>query len=145
MPKLFNVLVGIEEIALGRVMRILNNTPGVAKVDLLMDSKSGSPNGDKSASAHTNSANGANGHANGEEKPRKPRFQGEVSGADRLIQLLKRKPMKNSILAKEFEKEGRAPGSVASLLHLAKKGGLVESKEDGYHLTKRGRDKARYV
>lgn len=38
MPKLFTISVGIEEIAVGRVMRLLHKTPGVARVDLDMDS-----------------------------------------------------------------------------------------------------------
>lgn len=38
MPKLFTITVGIEEIAVGRVMRMLHNTPGVARVDIAMGS-----------------------------------------------------------------------------------------------------------
>lgn len=143
MPKLFNVLIGVEEVALGPVIRLLGRTPGVAKFDVLPEETSYAKHAKHANGAATGHANGA---ANGEaEKPRKPRYQGDTSGADRIIQLLRKKPMKSSALSDAFEKEGRSGGSAASLLFHAKKEGLIESKEDGYHLTKRGRDKARYV
>lgn len=137
MPQLFPILIRVEEVALGKVMRTLHNTPGVAKVDLLL--------GDTKSAANGNGH--LNGHANGEDKPKKKRFVAEdgTTGADRLIQLLKKKPHKVTGIKAAFEKEGRAPDSASSLIHLAKQNGLIESKPDGYHLTKRGRDKARYV
>src|SRR5262245_13653027 len=48
MPKLFGMTIEVEEIAVGRVMRLLNATPGVAKFHLDMDREKkpvGRPNG----------------------------------------------------------------------------------------------------
>jgi hypothetical protein len=33
MPKLFSIKVQVEDVALGRVMRLLHNTPGIAKIN----------------------------------------------------------------------------------------------------------------
>lgn len=133
MPKTFKMLVEAEEVALGHVMNTLHRTPGVVKVDLLL--------GD------TPTAKRAAGSMNGHElkKPRKPRYEGETSGADRLIQLLKKGPSNTTALKKAFEKDGRSPDSVSSLIYAAKNDGILQTGEDGYTLTKKGRDRARYV
>ena len=40
MPKPFQISLQVEEVAFGKVVRILNDTPGVVKIDLHLD---GSP------------------------------------------------------------------------------------------------------
>jgi len=144
MPKLFTCLVAIEEVALGHVMNLLHRTPGVARVDLLMGD---TPH----AKAHAKANGHANGELNGEDKKphantgkKRPHF--DVTGADFLIGMLAKKhPLDTPAIKKAFEKAGRQPGSTASLLYTGKKDGILQVGEGGYSLTKKGRDKARYV
>jgi Mn-dependent DtxR family transcriptional regulator len=44
-----------------------------------------------------------------------------------------------------FAATGRAPSSYGSVVHGLQKEGIVQNKGDGYTLTKKGRDRARYV
>jgi len=141
MPKQFKILLEVEEAGLGPVMSTLNRTPGVIRFDLLMDTQS-----EQRALSRAK----PNGHANGaaetpHKKKRKPRFVGKVSGADFLLKLLKKKPMNTPALKAAFEKGGRAGGSTASLLHNAKKGGLVVFADNTYALTEKGRTAAEKI
>src|SRR5215467_13912680 len=76
MPTTFKILLEVEESALGHVMRLLHRTPGVAKFDMLLDKPT---------------AGKANGLAG---EPKRTRFRSEVSGADAIIKMLKKKPLK---------------------------------------------------
>jgi hypothetical protein len=140
--KLYTALIGIEEIALGSVVRILHNTPGIAKVDLLLGDT-------KQAADHAKNEKKANGHANGEDKPRRKRVVKDISGIDFIVKTLAKHKgaMKQPAIKDAFDKDGRAPGSAPAVIHNAKKEGLVQNvaRGEGYQLTKRGRDKARYV
>jgi len=132
MPKTFKILLEVEEVALGHVMNMLHRTPGVARCDLLL--------GDASKSAPAKSA------PNGAHKPgRKPPFVGEEVAADLLLRLLKKKPMRSTDIAKAFENAGRSGKSISYVLHMVRKDGLIQGGENGYSLTKKGRDRARYV
>lgn len=139
MPKPFSLLVTVEEIALGPVMARLQGIPGILSVDMV-------PRTSKSA------ANGhANGHDNGEDKKphanagkKRPVF--EITGADFLIKTLMKGPINGPKLKDVFKKAGRSPDSASSLVYNATQNGLVNNPGGtGYRLTKKGRDKARYV
>lgn len=148
MPKLFPIFVEVEEVALGHVMRVLHNTPGVARCNLMLGDtayakKAGLTNGH--ANGHgSNSLNGGKPHKNAG----KPRKVFEVPGRDFLIKALAKSkgPVPQSKIKTVFEKDGRSPDSASSLLHLAKQAGTIENVAgEGYRLTKKGRDRARYV
>jgi hypothetical protein len=133
MPKLFDLSLKIEEVALGRVMRLLHSTPGVAKVDFDL--------GDAPAVK--------NGEAHGEKKVRKTRFVDPTgaTGTDLIMKTLMKakEPLRQGDFNNAFIAVGRKPASSASILFLLKKEGVVQNKGDGYTLTKKGRDRARYV
>jgi len=137
MPKLIKVLLQIEEVALGHVINTLDRTPGVAKFDLLFDQK-------PVTNGHDKFANAPNG---GEKKPRKLPVRKEITGEKFIIKSLAKQkgPVKTSFVRDAFQKDGRQPDSSASALHLCKKAGFVQHNENGYVLTKKGRDRARYI
>ena len=133
-PKPATFEVDVEEVAVGRVMRILHNTPGVLDVRWDM----GSPK-----------------HINGGEYKEhatkgKPRKSYSVKGPDLVAQILFKagEPMGSGELRQAFEKAGRSPQSIASPLHMLKTQGLVEysttGKTTGYVLTKRMKDRMRH-
>lgn len=143
MPKPFSLLVTVEEIALGPVMARLQGIPGILSVDMVPRASKGATNG------HANGH--ANGHDNGEDKKphansgkKRPVF--EITGADFLIKTLMKGPINGPKLKAAFEKAGRSPDSASSLVYNATQNGLVNNPGGtGYRLTKKGRDKARYV
>jgi hypothetical protein len=132
MPKLFDLSLKIEEVALGRVMRLLHSTPGVAKVDFDL--------GDAPTAK-------VNGEARDEKKVRKTRFVDPTgaTGTDLIMKTLMKakEPLRQADFNNAFAAAGRKPSSSASILFLLKKEGVVQNK--GYTLTKKGRDRARYV
>lgn len=123
MPQPIKITIIVEEVALGKVMRTLHNTPGVIRVGLDMESgPKQEPNGhDKSWNRH-----------------------GE-SGQKFLLKLLlsKNKPLTHGMVGDEFEKAGRSRNSNASCIYSAKLVGLVEPTDEGYRLTRKGRIEAR--
>jgi len=132
MPKLFQVLIDIEEAAVGHVLSTLKRTSGVVEFTLLMDTKKP----DKAT----------NGHANGDAKEKRSRYAGDDTAEQLILKsLAKKAPIKSTAFPDIFVKAGRAPTSPTYALHAAKKAGLVQIGKDGYTLTKKGRDKARYV
>jgi hypothetical protein len=137
MAKPFRLSVSVEEHALGRVMAVLHRTPGVVRVDLEL--------GD-APSAKSAKSNGAEPH---EKKARKTRFVDPTgaTGTDIAIRTLAKAkgPLRASALRSAFEASGRAGVSCNSILHTLKKDGVVQNKGDGFLLTKKGRDRARYV
>jgi hypothetical protein len=134
MPKLFDLSIKVEEAALGRVMRLLHQTPGVARVDFDL--------GD----APTAKSNGAAPH---KEKTRKRRFVDPTgaTGADIAMKALAKakEPLRQKELGAIFVASGRSAASYGSVLHALAKEGVATNKGDGYVLTKKGRDRARYV
>ena len=128
MSKSFRILLEVEAHALGPVMNILQRTDGVLRFDPLLDRKP--PPVTKK-----------NGAANG-----KARYTGDDTAEQLIIKsLAKKSPIKSTAFPDIFVKAGRAPTSPTYALHAAKKAGLIQIGPDGYTLTKRGRDKARYV
>jgi hypothetical protein len=129
MPKLFSISIEVEEVAVGRVMRLLHNLEGVAKLDLDMGDTKPKPNG--SGKPHA-----------GVGVPKKV-FG--ITGRDFLIKLLaKGKPQQASALRQAFEDDGRSPNSVHSIIFTYKGEGLVENTGDGYVLTKKMKDRLRH-
>lgn len=130
MPKPIDITVTVEEIAVGRVMRILHNTPGVLTIDWDM----GDPK-------HTNGAHATKG---------KPRQSYGVRGSDLMAQTLFKanRPMGSGDLRDAFEKAGRSPNSIASIIHALKAQGIIEysttGKSAGYVLTKKMKDRLRH-
>ena len=121
MPKLFPLNLEVEEIAVGRVMRLLQKMDGVVKVNLDLDQPEGKPNG----------------------KAGNPRKQFDVPGKDVLFKLVDRGIRRRSEIAKHFQDLGRSPQSISSIIYEAQQQGLLVSKEDGYHFTKKMRDRMR--
>ena len=122
MPKFFPLNVEVEEIAVGRVMRLLHKTSGVVKVGIDMGE----------------SKPKANGHA-------VPRKQFETSGKDFAFGLLYKHKMSANELRQHFADTGRSPNSIHSILHNAKVDGLLTLGKDGiYSLTKKARDRMRH-
>jgi len=123
MPKMFPITLEVEEIALGRVMRLLHNTPGVAKLHFdLGDTKQRKTNGH-----------------------RKPKGSFEESGADLLIRVLNKSgPMSKGQMHEAFEKAGRSGKSADSVTHGLKSQGLIQNTGNGYVLTKKMRDRLRH-
>lgn len=128
MPKLFSVHIQVEEVALGRIMRLLNQTPGVAKFDLELAHK---------ANGHAKPAHASKGV---------PRKTYEVTGRDFMAKIFAKtkRPLKLADLRNAFDKDGRSPKSIASVVHRLKNEGLVEARNgEGYMATKKLRDRAR--
>lgn len=127
MPKTFPILIDVEEIAVGRVMRILNKLPGVAKLHL--DMGGGKPK------------------ANGPVANRPPyrKFSSKAE-EDILAALYTGKQLTSAQLRDVFVAKGRAPGSVASSLTQAQRDGDIARAKigDGWVLTKKARDRLRW-
>ena len=126
MPKPMIITVSVEEIAFGKVYRMLDTHPGV--ISMTYHAEGSKPNG------HDKKENGNKG---------KPKNTFEMRGSEYLLgAMYKHKgPVRTIALRKLFEQAKRSPASVSSLLHAAKQEGLIESREDGYVLTKKGRDR----
>jgi hypothetical protein len=129
MPKLFSISIEVEEVAVGRVMRLLHNTEGVAKIDMSM--------GD--AKPKTNGSGKPHGSAG------KTQNRYEMPNKDFLIKLLEKgTPLSMGHLQKAFKENGRSEKSVNSLAHLIKHEGLIENKGEGYVLSKKMKDRLRH-
>jgi hypothetical protein len=130
MSKLFPISIEVEQDAVGRVMLLLNKTPGVAKFHLDMD-RVAKPNGaDK---------------GNSERKPYKPRGSFDVSGEDVALAALYKGIAGRPQLMQAFTAQGRAPSSINSVLHKLRQSGDVHLADDGmYSLTKKARDRLRH-
>lgn len=141
MPKPFMLGVEIEEVALGKVLRTLNGMPGVVALHMDFTGKT-KPNGGAAA---------ANGHDG--DRPRRGRPPGQprkvfpITGIDEMLGLFKKKKKLSAQGMRDaFAAAGRSPGSTASILHgLLTTGVLARSGIGEYALTKKGRDKVRYL
>jgi hypothetical protein len=129
MSKTFPMMIDVEDIAVGRVMRLLHKTPGVVKFHLDMDRAGG-----KVAS---------NGDARAHSPNRKPYSRFAIPGDQAILDLLYRRPMLSTELAAAFGEQGRSPKSISSCLHKLKTDGLIISNDDGYVLSKKARDRLR--
>jgi len=126
MSKLFPISIEVEQDAVGRVMLLLNKTPGVAKFHLDMDRVQ---------------------KTNGTGQPRGPYKRGnfEVSGEDTVLKVLFGKPpMTAQQLRDVFISQGRSGSSINSVLYKFKRDGDVQVNDDGYALTKKARDRLRH-
>lgn len=131
MPKLFPISIEVEELAVGKVMRLLNTMPGVAKLHLDLERREVK-------------ANGA-GEPRGPYKTRKKAVQLEETGEEVIAKVLFGKPpMTNAQLRDVFVSQGRSASSINSVLHTMKNKGDVQiSPDGGYTLTKLMRDRIR--
>ena len=117
MPKLFPIHIEVEEVALGRVMRILHNTEGVAKINLQMEEPKAKPNGFRS------------------HHPRS-----EENGQSLALKILAKKPASRKDLMASFVAQGRSGKSINSVLWNLQQDKLIARFKDGaYHLTAKGR------
>jgi hypothetical protein len=132
MPKLFPINIEVEELAVGRVMRMLNGMPGVAKMHLDMGhDKKPKLNGD--------------GTPRGPYKTRKPAVQLEETGEEAVAKALFGKPPQTAKQIKDlFTSQGRSAASTSSVLYTMKANGDVQIGDDGYTLTKKMRDRMRH-
>jgi hypothetical protein len=130
MPKLFPIHIEVEELAVGRVMRMLNGMPGVAKMHLDMEGQKKSH---------------LNGGERGPYKPRKQPIISDETGTEVIAKVLFGKPpMTVAQLKQVFEAQGRSAKSISSVLYNMRDNGEVQSGEDGYSLTKKMRDRMRH-
>lgn len=135
MPKLFKILIDVEEVAVGHVLSTLKRTEGVVQFDLIMDTKRPEK---------------TNGHAKDAKKDgRKTRFVDPTGarGSDIVLRALvkSKTPLRQPDFTKAFEASGRKASSASSVLHVMSQEGLILNDGMGYRLTKKGRDKARYA
>lgn len=125
MPKTFPILIDVEEIAVGRVMRVLNKMPGVAKLHLDLVEK-------KEAKA------------NGSTRPPHKKFPNKAE-ADIVEALFVRGQLNTAQLKEIFIAKGRQPQSVGSAITGAKNAGDLKKADsgEGWVLTKVARDRLR--
>lgn len=130
MPKFHSITIDVEEVAVGYVMRLLHNTPGVAKVHYNLDE------------AGTNKTNGKALYPNA---GRLRRNYG-ITGHDLIVQLLvkENRPMRTGELQDLFERAGRSRGAVNSSTHMARQQEMIESTPEGYVLTRKMKDRLRH-
>jgi hypothetical protein len=131
-PKLFPIHIEVEELAVGRVMRVLNSLDGVAKLHLDLDrDKAVKPNGA--------------GEPRGPYKTRKQPVTLAETGDETVIKaLFAKSPLTVPQLRDLFVAQGRSPKSISSVLHKLKQDGEVLISDDGYMLTKKARDRMRH-
>jgi len=124
MPKTFPIMIEVEEIAVGKVMRQLNKMPGVAKLHLNMEPPSKK--------------------ANGISQPPYKKF--DQKAEEFILELLgKSQPTPTRVLRDHFADVGRRPGSTSSALNLLKKDGLIKPDDDNaWVLTKKAKDRLRH-
>lgn len=131
MPKLHSIHIQVEEVAVGYVMRVLNTTPGVAKINYDADGFQAKPNK----------------KPNGSYNQGKPRAAGKgINGQQFIVQLLAKAggPLTQGDLANAFEKDGRSRASPPSSIDGLKKQGLIVSTGQGYALSKKMKDRLRH-
>ena len=128
MPRPFTIEVVIEESSFGSVMRKLDGMPGVININWDADR-------DRGKKAKPNGTAG---------KPRQPRPAYDKPARDVLLEALHGKSMRSGEIRDAFVAAGRAPSSFASVIHLLKQSGDVQSTSEGYTLTKKARDRMRH-
>jgi len=131
MPKLFPVLIEIEQSQVGKVMLALNKMPGVAKIGLEMDRRKPKPNGDASA----------------QRGPYKTRAMFEKTGDEVITEAIYAMPNRKAVTTNQlrelFVSQGRSAKSIHSQLHKLKSEGNIKNTADGWILTKIARDRIR--
>jgi len=128
MPKPMTITVKVEEIAFGKIYRLLDTQSGVIEI---------------SYHAEGPSKLKPNGHASG---TRKSRADFKITGKDFLLQSLYKnsQPLSNSGVKALFIADGRSGSSPNSILDELKKEGLLLRKPEGYVLSKKARDRLRH-
>jgi hypothetical protein len=121
MPKPFMLGVEVEEIALGKVMRALNNMPGIVKLHMNLH-----PKAEKSS------------HAG------KPRNAFNQTGPDLVVEALAKEPMATAKVRQLFIDAGRSYHSINSVLHNLRKAGLIDNADGVWKLTKKMKDRLRH-
>jgi hypothetical protein len=132
LPKLFPIAIEVEESVVGKVYRMLDEMPGVAKIKI----------GDKAV---------AGGKPNGAHEPQERGVRGpykkyDAHGDDVVMKILlaSKMPLTSTHLKDHFVALGRAPTSINSLIHIMKKRGDIEVRDDGYVLSKKVKDRLRH-
>jgi hypothetical protein len=117
------ITIAVEEAIFGKVYRLLDTMPGVVSLTYHAEGAKTKPNG----------------------KAKTPRGSFDISGHDALLAFLyKTHPAKLSDLRAAFEKMGRSPNSIPSLMHALKGEGSIASSPEGYTLTRKARDRLRH-
>ena len=128
MPKTFPILIEVEEIAVGRVMRLLNKFPGVAKINLNLERSPGKP-------GMPHKSNGAV----------RSKVNLPTTGSDDALKALYKNPMTTAQLRDVFLASGRSAKSINSVCHTLKKTGDIKQGSGGvWALTKKARDRLRH-
>jgi len=130
LPKLFPIAIEVEESVVGKVYRLLDEMPGVAKIKI----------GDKAV---------AGGKPNGAHEPREPRGpykKYDTPGDEVVMKFMSasKVPLTSTHLKDHFVALGRAPTSINSLIHIMLKRGDLERRPDGYVLSKKVKDRLRH-
>lgn len=130
MPKTFPIVIDVEEVAVGRVMRLLNKTPGVAKFHLDLDREQ---------------KQFTNGEARAHSPDRKPYARFDVPGEDVVLEALQKKsPLIGRELGEIFANQGRSSKSISSCLYKLRTSDMIKSTPEGFILTKKARDRMRH-
>src|SRR6185295_11998196 len=114
---LFPILIQVEESAVGRVLRLLNGYPGIAKMDLNLD-------GVPKKQGHKNGADAPNGNAKNHHVPR---------AVDVIVGELRSGQKNLSHLKAAYEAVGGKGSSLSSALYMMQKNGITESAGSGIH------------
>lgn len=132
MPKLFPIAIEVEESIVGKVYRLLDEMPGVAKIKI----------GDKAVAG--GKPNGA--HEPHERGARGPYKKYDAHGDEVVTKIMSaaKMPMTSTQLKDHFVALGRAPTSINSLIHIMLKRGDLERRPDGYVLSKKVKDRLRH-
>lgn len=118
MSKHFPIAIEVEELMLGKVMRLLNRTPGVVKFNL--DLTRERPVEKSNGTAHTRGT-----------------FQ--MSGATAVLTALREHACNRAQLSALFLSQGRAAHSLNSVLYNLRTKGMIKlGKQDRYRLTAKG-------
>jgi hypothetical protein len=128
MPKPFMLGIEVEEIALGKVMRALNNMPGIVKLHMDLHPKAKKPESNSHGHGHTG----------------KPRNVFKQSGKDYALEILAKGPMQIAKVRQFFIDDGRSRHSINSVLFNLKSEGLVELRDGNWSLTKKMKNRLRH-
>jgi len=129
MAKLFPIGIEVEEVAVGSVLRILNKTPGVAKLHLNLLNEA--------ASTVDNTVT----EDVAEVRNTLPPVRQAKDGSSQMIvaQILRTAPVHNEILREALKRQGYSAASLASLITKMRENGFVKRVGVGiWKLTDKG-------
>lgn len=128
MAKPFSIRLEVEEIALGKVLAVLNKTPGVIRFDLDFDATAKSK------------TNGTGRTRTGGKVPRYS-VPGNVVAARLILAQAGKKFHSKNLIPAFVSDSGRAPNSVTPILSRFKQQGFLRVPQPGvYEATAKGRD-----